>query len=250
MDRFDLNWPKTDAAFYTDGWRCRIVWRQKSGIGGTIDNNAQCIRRLALSLDAAPYLLGALKARGHDRLAAEIESAAQLEAATVPSSPPAPIAPVATAAREAKKTPGEAPEPAPSAPKGPASATRDAGGGAPLARWLETLDGSGEFEAAANRRSRVWIELGSLGDETLLLKTPAAKGKQEWVVKRTWPDGERKAEYLAAAAFKGVAAYLIGRGDASVPFMEGTLAALQVCNHPELSTAANRWRDVMEGETH
>jgi hypothetical protein len=247
MDRFDLNWPKTDATFYTDGWRCRIVWRQKSGIGGTIDNNAQCIRRLALSLDAAPYLLGALKARGHDRLAAEIESAAELEAVTAPS-PSDPSAPDATAAGEANKAPGKAPQPALSAPKGPAPV--HPGGGASLDRWLDALDGSGEFEAAANRRSKVWIELGRLGDETLQLKTPAAKGKQEWVVKRTWPDGDRKAEYLAAAAFKGVAAYLIGRGDASAPFMEAALAALQACNHPELSTAANRWRDVMEGETH
>ena len=69
MDRFDLKWPSTDATFYTDGWRCRIVWRQKGGIGGTIDNNAQCLRRVADSLDGAPYLLSALKARGHDRLA-------------------------------------------------------------------------------------------------------------------------------------------------------------------------------------
>ena len=45
MDTFDLKWPKTDATFYTDGWRCRIVWRQSSGMGGTIDNNQQCKKR-------------------------------------------------------------------------------------------------------------------------------------------------------------------------------------------------------------
>ena len=36
MDRFDLKWPRTDATFYTDGWRCRIVWRQKGGLGGKL----------------------------------------------------------------------------------------------------------------------------------------------------------------------------------------------------------------------
>jgi hypothetical protein len=249
MDRFDLNWPKTDAAFYTDGWRCRIVWRQKSGIGGTIDNNAQCIRRLALSLDGAPYLLGALKARGHDRLAAEIESAAELEATAAPRTTPAPNGSVAKEAGESEKASKEAAEPPRRAPKEPAVAAKREGA-APLDRWLEVLEGSGEFEAAANRRAKAWFELGSVGDETLFLKTPAAKGKQEWVLKRTWPSGDRKAEYLAAPAFKGVAAYLIGRGDASVPFVEGALAALKGCNHPEVADAAKRWRDVMEVPTH
>ena len=39
VDTFDLKWPKTQATFYTDGWRCRIVWREQGGPGGTIDNH-------------------------------------------------------------------------------------------------------------------------------------------------------------------------------------------------------------------
>ena len=78
MDTFDLNWPKTDATFFTDGWRCRIVWRERrGGMGGTIDNNEQCKRRVADSLLTAPYLLGALRARGHGLLAQEIEALQQ-----------------------------------------------------------------------------------------------------------------------------------------------------------------------------
>ena len=73
MDTFDLKWPQSDATFYTDGWRCRIVWRERrGGLGGTIDNNDQCKRRVADSLMGAPYLLNALRARGHGPLAEEI----------------------------------------------------------------------------------------------------------------------------------------------------------------------------------
>lgn len=250
MDRFDLNWPKTDATFYTDGWRCRIVWRQKSGIGGTIDNNAQCIRRLALSLDGAPYLLGALKARGHDRLAAQIESAAQAETAVTADAANATTAAgnehvtdtKATAKRERGKQ-------AQDAPKGPAAAAKHHGGQPSLDEWVNTLSGSGKFEAAANRRAKVWLELGTLGDEVLCLKTPAAKGKQEWVLKRTWPTGDRKAEYVAAEAFKGIAGYLASR-DADTRFMEAVLGACGGCDHPELADAADQWRSAMTGAIH
>ena len=85
MDTFDLKWPKTDATFYTDGWRCRIVWRQSGGMGGTIDNNQQCKKRVADSLSGAPYLLAALQARGHSNLATEIEDLAATTAAVLPA---------------------------------------------------------------------------------------------------------------------------------------------------------------------
>jgi hypothetical protein len=248
MDRFDLNWPKTDATFYTDGWRCRIVWRQKSGIGGTIDNNAQCIRRLALSLDSAPYLLGALKARGHDRLAAEIESAAQAETVTANAAH-------ATAARNQSAT-GTRPTVKPvragkasNVPKGPAPAAKHEGGQPPLDKWVNALSGSAKFEAAANRRAKIWLELGTLDDEALYLKTPAAKGKQEWVLKRMWPNGDRKAEYVAAEAFKGIAGYLVSRG-ADPRFVEAVLGACGGSDHSDLTDAADQWRSVMTGTTH
>ena len=89
MDRFELHWPSMDAQLLTDGWRCRIVWRQKgprsrhgAGMGGSIDNNLLCVRRVAESLDGAPELLTALKARGHHRLAEQIEALVSTEGAS------------------------------------------------------------------------------------------------------------------------------------------------------------------------
>lgn len=79
MRTFDLRWPKTAATFYTDGRRCRIVWRgKKSGIGGTIENNDQCKRRVADSLGGAPELLEQLRAAGFMDLADEIQTLAPL----------------------------------------------------------------------------------------------------------------------------------------------------------------------------
>lgn len=232
MDRFELNWPGADASFFTDGWRCRIVWRQKSkrgaaGMGGTIDNNVQCVRRLADSLDGAPYLLSALKARGHERLAGQIESA-------VEEVGPAPAVPVRAAAKR-------------SAPK---RVERTPESGSPGRSWLHGLTGSAEVEGVSNRRAKVWLELGSLAgqDELLHLKTPAAKGKQEWVLKRSWPDQpKRKAEYVAAASFKGIAGYLVDAG-ATRQDIEQVLTALADVAHAELEAAATAWRAT--GSTH
>jgi hypothetical protein len=240
MDRFDLKWPKTDATFYTDGWRCRIVWRQKGGMGGTIENNAQCVQRLAQSLDGAPYLLGALKARGHDRLATEIESLVEREDKT-------PVVETVAAADRAVGTSVKRPARA-EKPGVPKAAPRRADPAERLAKWVDGLEGAADFEPASNRRAKTWIELGELGDENLLLKTPAAKGKQEWVLKRTWSDG-RKAEYVAAPAFKGIARHLL-EARATAAFMEALLGACEGVKHDELHAAANGWRSVMDGATH
>lgn len=214
MDRFDLNWPKTDAIFYTDGWRCRIVWRQKGGPGGTIDNNVQCVRRVARSLEGAPYLLSALKARGHDRLASQIESEAALEG--IGSQP------------DAVET------------KPPVDV---------MASWLAGLTGSVDFEAAKNRRASTWIELGALGEETLFLKVPAVKGKQEWVLKRTREDAKKKAAYVAAPSFRGMASWLAAAG-AKPSFVERLFAACAAVEHEELVHAAAAWRQAQQTATH
>ncbi|MEM8766126.1 MAG: hypothetical protein AAGE43_01680 [Pseudomonadota bacterium] len=285
MDRFDLNWPKTDAVFYTDGWRCRIVWRQKGGIGGTIDNNVQCMRRVAESLEGAPYLLSAIKARGHARLAAMIE-AEQPEVqkgAEGDESPQqnaeAKARPVRVARKDAddgklstrdriKATsrPSEARAPERRAPKAAPktalkaapkadvkAAARPSAGAAQADRlkdWLKHLDGDASWEAASNRRAKLWHELGRLGDEALQLKPPAANGKQEWVLKRSWPDdGKRKAEYVAAANFRGVAAYLL-KAKADAAFVEGLFKALSGADHAELKSAAEAWRKSSGGQTH
>jgi hypothetical protein len=264
MDRFELNWPGADASFYTDGWRCRIVWREKGrrngggGMGGTIDNNQQCVKRAAESLEGAPYFLSALKARGHERLAEQIESAAD-EVAAAPASP----APVRNEQPRATR-----PHPAPKRVERVKGSER-AGGNERVERreraessepvkkreptttaWLAALDGAASFESARDKRARAWIELGALNDphEVLLLKLPAAKGKAEWVLKRTWPeDGKRKPEFVVAEAFKGIATWLVGTG-LEASGVEQLLAALAKAGHPELDAAARAWRSA--GRTH
>jgi hypothetical protein len=247
MDRFDLNWPRTDATFFTDGWRCRIVWRQKGGMGGTIDNNAQCVQRVAQSLDGAPYLLAALKARGHDRLAGEIEAAADTERS--PDTRRGPLKAPRTSVKPITDAKSEAASPSnPEPSERPAASAAAASEPDRLAQWVETLEGSDGFEAAENRRARVWVELGPFADQTLLLKAPAAKGKPEWVLKRIWPDSDRKAEYVAAPAFRGVARWLLEQG-ADGAFLEGVLTACRELSHPELEPAASKWR-ALAGATH
>lgn len=244
MDRFELNWPNMDAQLLTDGWRCRIVWRQRgqrrqhSGIGGTIDNNLQCVRRVAESLDGVPYLIGALKARGHDRLARQIESLAGENGPMASPSPEDNAAP----------GPGAGPEKR-AAPERPAAAEpqRAARKALPATRtWVSRLEGSVAFESASNRRAKTWIDLGPLGDsgEVLLLKAPAPKGKAEWVLKRTWPDeAGRKAEYVAAEDFRGIAAWLVS-ADADDAFVDNLFSATAALDHASLVAAARVWRSV------
>lgn len=235
MDRFELNWPNVDAQLLTDGWRCRIVWRQRgrfhgNGIGGTIDNNLQCVRRLAESLDDSPYLLSALRSRGHNRLARQIETVSDTEAA-----PPA---------RAAHRVDASGPNVASAATDAPTPMR------APAAAWLNALAGSDAWEAADNRRARTWIEVGQLGEEALLLKAPAPKGKPEWVIKRTWPDApKRKAQYVAAGEFKGIVRWLVDAG-ADEAFIEGLLGAASAMDHEALSAAAGAWRSVQRKTMH
>ena len=238
MDRFELNWPGADASFYTDGWRCRIVWRQKGrrgggGLGGTIDNNLQCVKRAAESLEGAPYLLSALKARGHARLADQIETAAAEAPGLEAVAAPAP-------ARAERR---ERPEAAKRRPA-PKRVERASGEKA----WLNSLEGDATFEAAATKRAKAWVELGMVGREAWLLKAPAASGKAGWVLKRTWPEeAKRKPEYVVAASFKGIASFLVD-GGAKPADIERALAALADVRHPELEAAAKAWRAA--GDTH
>ena len=241
MDRFDLKWPKTDATFFTDGWRCRIVWRQKGGIGGTIDNNVQCVQRVAQSLEGAPYLLNALKARGHDRLANQIQSAVEpaLDEQPTDHRPAQPMA-VRTVR---KPLPVTARQPAPeSASRKPAAADI-------VASWVDSLDGAAGYESAANRRAKTWLELGELpqGGDALLLKTPAPKGKQEWVLKCT--AASQKPTYVAASSFKGIAGYLL-KAAADAAFIEHLFDACAEVSHVELASAARSWRAAAHGATH
>ena len=226
MDTFDLKWPKTDATFYTDGWRCRIVWRQRSGMGGTIDNNLQCKKRVADSLVGAPYLLSALKARGHGNLATEIEGL---------------VAPTDMPAAEMKVVSRAVPRAAPRAvPRTPSTSET-------LAAWLALLEGSGHFETVNARRAKLWQPIGELGDESLSLKVPAQKGKQEWVLKRSDSQAKREAQYVVAADLKGIVSHLGEVEESrSTAFIDGMLHACESMKHPQLAAAATAWRKLTD----
>ena len=186
MDTFDLQWPKTDATFFTDGWRCRIVWRERrGGLGGTSDNNEQCKRRVAASLLNAPYLLNALRARGHGLLAEEIELLQTPEEQLVDS----------TAAGA-------------QAPASGASINAAAAFEARLGGWMAAMEGESDRQLTGVKRARFWqpcgehdVFGGQQGAE-LFIKPRAAKGKSEWVAKIAFASPKQKNQYVAAATRK------------------------------------------------
>jgi len=238
MDTFDLKWPQSDATFYTDGWRCRIVWRERrGGLGGTIDNNDQCKRRVADSLMGAPYLLNALRARGHGLLAEEIAELSDV-------GQPAADKPAVT---QAAKTPKAVKDPK----KPKAAPTRKPDAASQISSWLKQLDGESGWEDTGLRRAKVWRDCAALDERTLVLKTPAAKGKQEWVVKTTFTDSKRKAEYVAAPSLRGICEYLNKCGafvDAAA--VETWLTGLEDVDNAALAQAATAWREIRSATTH
>lgn len=194
MEVFELRWPKTSATLCTDGWRCRVVWRTPNGMGGVIDNTELAKRRVAGGLYCAPELLEDLRASGHAQLAEEIEAMAD----------PADLTEPADLSERADPGPEIQEEPR-------------------FTQWLDNLSGSQDWEACGNRRAKAWVCLASVScgsapdtwTEVLYLKAPNAKGKQEWVLKRVWPDptpdGEKiDPQYVTAGGLKGVFAYLAG----------------------------------------
>ena len=104
-----------------------------------------------------------------------------------------------------------------------------------VGEWLDTLSGSDEHAACGTKRAKVWHPVA----DNLFLKAPAAKGKQEWVLKST-PDGE-KPSYLAAPHFKGICAALRDRQE---NFFDGFLSecAELADPHEELQEALRAWR--------
>jgi hypothetical protein len=228
MDTFDLQWPQSDATFFTDGWRCRIVWRERrGGLGGTIDNNDQAKRRVAASLSNAPYLLNALRARGHGVLAGEIEVLCSVDQPDAESGQ-------VSADQFSPQDPSVA----------PATAAKQ------IAGWLASLDGDSGWEAAGIRRAKIWQTCGEVADGEAFLKAPAA-GKSEWVLKRTYKGSKRKTEYLAAPALKGICEYLHQQGwFADATGLETWLAAVQVMAHADLAKAAAAWRAAGKVTTH
>ena len=66
----------------------------------------------------------------------------------------------------------------------------------------------------------------------------------------TWPDdGGRKAQYVAAVDFKGIAAWLAGAG-ADEAFLEAVFHATAKVERDDLRAAAAAWRRVQGKATH
>jgi len=242
MDTFDLNWPQTTATFCTNGWRCRIVWRgKKGGMGGTIENNDQCKRRVADSLEGAPELLEELRTAGYMDLAEEIQTLAPLPSPQKPS--PQKPSPQPRASRTdvpAKSKKVSAPTPAEL-----------------IHSWASALSGGADWEACSNRRAKSWLEVAKVdviaGAETwcedVRLKAPAAKGKQEWVLKcvsESAPKGDPRAtpRYYAAESFHGICACIASREEyRSMEFVDAFVAGVGklVKKHPEVGEATGAW---------
>lgn len=145
MDAFNLKWPGGDATLYTDGVRCRVVWRAQNGMGGAIENTDLARKRVAGGLHFAPSLLDELRGRGFTDLAGAVE--------TLAGALPQPV-PVVQAVSTDKR----------------------------IDQWLDQLNGSKAFEPCGTRRALKWYQ-GRSWPEALTLKPPAKTGKPEWVVK-------------------------------------------------------------------
>ncbi len=223
MQAFDLKWPKTTATLFSDGQRCRIVWRTDQGMGGAVNNNDQCKRRIADSLAGAPKLLGELRSAGFEELASEVEAlAAQNQAESpTPAEPPSPRkeagkaasnkkstkAPVKTSVKASVKTPGKM---SPKKSKKPVEKQV-------IAQWLGDLEGTETWASTDTQRSLKWHKLlaassGAEDAHEFHLKTPARKGPGTWVLRRSWPNakrGDAKPEFFAAEDFKGLCVCLL-----------------------------------------
>lgn len=213
MQNFDLHWPKTTAFLNTDGERCRIVWRADGGIGGTIDNNNLCKRRLADGLRFAPSLLEELRGAGYVVLAEEISRLA----------PP----PEGVEERRRVSRPNESEQ---------------------LDRWLEAMSGDPSWQQCGTRRCRDWKQVAAEGTDgafdALFLKAPGTRGKSDWVLKRV-PSAGGSPVYFSAPSFRGVCAYLVATPPyASVRFMDAFAAQCGdvAAEHVEVRAAIEAWR--------
>ena len=215
MHNFDLHWPKTTALLNTDGQRCRIVWRVSGGIGGTIDNNELCKKRLAEGLSFSPGLLEELRESGYSILAEEISRLAP---------PPEGI--------EERRVSGR------TAPPSDAEQLRV---------WLGTLTGDPSFEPCGTRRSKDWRQVAAEGTDgsfdALFLKSPGTRSKGDWVLKRVPSDGGSPI-YFSSVSFRGICAYLVATPPyASRRFLDAFAAecAPLMVGHADVRSAIEAW---------
>ncbi|MCZ6641593.1 MAG: hypothetical protein O7F71_08455 [Gammaproteobacteria bacterium] len=215
MQAFDLKWPKTTVTLFSDGKRCRIVWRTDQGMGGAVNNNDQCKRRIADSLTGAPKLLEELRSAGFAELASEVETLAEQNQAesSTPAESTSPRKETGDAAdgKTSKKL-SEKMSAKKSAKKSKKPAEKQV-----IEQWLRDLEGTDTWADTDAQRSLKWHKLlaassGAVDAHEFHLKTPARKNPGNWVVRRSWPNakrGEAKPEFFAAEDFKGVCVCLL-----------------------------------------
>ena len=105
--------------------------------------------------------------------------------------------------------------------------------------------------AAATGRASHWQPCGAQGEAALFLKAPAARGKQQWVLKRDFADRKRKPEYVVAESLRGICRCLARDGvltDAAA--VERWLSDCAPLEHEALSLAATRWRELSAAAQH
>ena len=240
MKAFDLKWPKTTVTLFSDGTRCRIVWRTDQGMGGAINNNDQCKRRIADSLSGAPLLLEALQNAGFGELASEVEALA--ENISVESPPPTKKATPPRKPPADKKTSRKTPSKKPRKPSEKQV----------IAQWIGGLDGTDVWANADAQKAMKWHKLLSASSDAVdahefHLKTPTKKNPKTWLLRRSWPNAKRgkaKPEFFVAEDFKGVCACMLSFAERagaqllSDVFMECTNLAQ---DHEAVQAAAGSW---------
>ena len=104
----------------------------------------------------------------------------------------------------------------------------------PVADWLDSLPGDGDWQACGTKRAAKWHQLA----EDLFFKLPAKRGKQEWALKETHADD--KPTYVCAPEFKGLLSSLRDRGP---DFFAGAISACAefATEHAEIELAVAAW---------
>jgi hypothetical protein len=101
--------------------------------------------------------------------------------------------------------------------------------------WLDKLSGSHESEVCGTKRGKPWYPVA----DELALKTPAKRGKSEWILKTTSADA--KPTFITATDFKGICCALRDRGTDFFDAFLGQCADFAE-DHENVREAIGAWR--------
>ncbi|MDH3640627.1 MAG: hypothetical protein OES38_00915, partial [Gammaproteobacteria bacterium] len=140
----------------------------------------------------------------------------------------------------APAAPQRSPEQRPKETKAPVASKPAPSAGEVIRSWAESFDGESAWESCANRRAKSWLHAAGMDvaagaeswHEDVYLKAPAAKGKQEWVLKCLWegaPKGDPRAaaRYYSAESFAGICACIAAQKEyRSIEFVDAFMAGV------------------------